>query len=102
MTVGDGFDGPVITNRDENSRAAAESVQPYASSQRRRVWLLINRYPRGLACWEVEEITGGLHQSVSATINWLYTHKWLVRDGKNKTPSGRSAHIYRAVKGGWK
>jgi hypothetical protein len=86
-------------SQDENSRDAYKSIKPYMDSQRRKVWTLIRSRPNGLACWEVEEITGGLHQSVSATINWLWKHGWLVRVGKNKTPSGRSAHIYHAVIG---
>jgi hypothetical protein len=86
-------------SRDENSQEAYNQHQPYAESQRRKVWSLIRSRPNGLACWEVEEITGGLHQSVSASINWLWRYGWLVRVGKNKTPSNRSAHIYHATFG---
>ena len=52
------FEGEIITNPDENSQAAAASMKPYVASQRRRIWLLIKHYDDGLACWEVEQITG--------------------------------------------
>lgn len=99
MSDDDDFEGKVITNPDENSQEAAESVQPYVASMRRRVWMLIGAHPDGLACWEVEQITGGLHQTVSATITWLYHWGWLYRMGKNLTPSNRKAHIYHAKRG---
>lgn len=91
------FGGPVIHNPDPNSQAAAHSVEPYAPKSRATVWRLIRDTDGGLACWQVEEITGGLHQSVSATINWLHNAGALVRVGKNKTPTGRAAYIYRAT-----
>lgn len=99
MSDDDDFEGKVITNPDENSQETAESIQPYVASMRRRVWLIIWSRPDGLACWEVEQITGGLHQTISATITWLYQHGWLIRVGKNRTPSNNPAHIYRAVRG---
>ncbi len=92
------FDGPVVTNRDMNSQAAARQHEPQAATSRRRIWLLIRAHQNGLACWEAEQLTGGLHQSVSATINWLWNHGWLVRVGFNKTPSNRRAYIYKAVR----
>lgn len=93
----DEFEGRVITNPDANSRAAAASVQPHAANARRRIFSLIQEHPEGLACWEVEQITAGLHQSVSATINWLHNHGYLARRGKNRAPSGRAAYIYVAT-----
>jgi len=95
----DDFEGRIITNPDPMSQAAAESMKPFVASQRRRIWLLIGSHPSGLACWEVEQITGMLHQSVSASINWLWKYDWLVRDGENRTPSNRRAYIYKAQRG---
>ena len=97
-TIAD-FNGPIITNRDPMSQAAAESMEPWVATQRYTVWSLIRDSPDGLACWQVEQIADMLHQSASASINWLWKHKWLIRDGENRTPSNRRAHIYKAQRG---
>jgi hypothetical protein len=87
----------VVTNPHRNSQSAARSVEGHAPASRAHVWRLIRDSPNGLACWEVEQMTGGLHQSVSATINWLRNHGALTVSGRrNKTPSDRWADIYLA------
>jgi hypothetical protein len=82
--------------------AAYRESEPYRESQRRKVWKIIRAHPQGLACWEVEEYIKqhggmGLHQSVSATINWLFNEGWVIRVGVNKTPANRRAYVYEAV-----
>jgi len=91
------FGGRVRVQDEENSEIAAESVADVAPTQRRVVWSLV-RMTGPMATWEMEKALGGLHQSVSATVNHLHRMGALVNTGeKNSTPSGRPAWIYRAV-----
>lgn len=82
------------TNRDENSRAAAESIRSWAKGDRRRVLLAIAD-GFGVTTAELEERLSGRHQTVSARVYELHRLGLIVRDGKRPTPSGRNAWIYR-------
>lgn len=71
--------------------ASAEGL----SDREREIVRLVEQHG-GLATFEVENLTGGLHQSISAAISGLYHRKRLLRpSGRTRlTPTGRRADVY--------
>ena len=55
------------TTRDENSVAAADSMEAPAQRLRRQVYDLIQRW-EPVATWELEELLNMSHQTVSARV----------------------------------
>ena len=91
--------GPGHVSGSETSEAAAESVEPSASTMRARIYGEIvrrERYdPPGLTCDEVELVTGLSHQTASARCVELKRRGLLVPVGKRPTRSARMAEILR-------
>jgi hypothetical protein len=93
------FDFTNITppaNRDPNSQAAAASIVHVAPGKRREVYLLVQQHGP-IATWQLEELTGWSHETVSARVYELHNMGAIRRVGHNLTPSGRRAHTYLAV-----
>jgi hypothetical protein len=84
---------PPPTTDDENSRAAAVSMELPAHHLRRAVFDAIAAHGP-IATWELEELLGRSHQSVSARVWELKGARLILRAGKNRTPSGRAAWRY--------
>lgn len=82
------------TNPRSIEAAASLDVVTLADREREIVTLIGER--GGLTTDEVEEITGGLHQSVSATISRLYHDRRMLRPSgrTRKTRTGRRADVY--------
>jgi hypothetical protein len=93
------FDFTKITppaNRDPNSQAAAASIVHVAPGKRREVYLLVQEHGP-VATWQLEDLTGWSHETVSARVYELHNMGAIRRVGSNLTPSGRKAHTYLAV-----
>jgi len=90
-------------NGTDTSKVAAESVKAALGKQRAVVLQLIkDAGPAGRITDEVEEITGGKHQAISARFHDLHTAGLIycnADDPKDRRPtrSGRLARIYRAI-----
>jgi len=85
---------PVHANKNPFSREAARSVEGTpARTQREAVYDLIRDHGP-IACWQLEQRLNGLHQSVSASVNYLKNNGFIVIQGMNLTPSGRRAAMY--------
>lgn len=89
-------------NGVDTSRAAARSVRSTAGKQMELVLSLIKAAgPHGRTTDEVEEMTGGKHQAISARFNDLHKAGLIYsnedRTDRRPTRSGRSARIYRAI-----
>ena len=83
----------------DTSRAAAESVRPFAVSMEAAVLEAIrNAGPMGLCDHEIEAATGFIHQTASARRRGLFL-KGLVRDSgmRRPSPSGRLAKVWVAA-----
>jgi hypothetical protein len=91
------FEGRPLSTRDPNSQAAAAALAPDAPNRRALIWAIFDRSPEPLACWQVKEMTGIPHESVSSTIHYLQRKGALKRVGKNTTPNGNPAWTLVAV-----
>lgn len=91
------------TNGTDTSDAAAASIRKIVGKQLEEVLGLIRTAGMsGRTTDEVEEITGGKHQAISARFHDLHTTGRIycnVDDSKDRRPtrSGRMARIYRAI-----
>ena len=91
---------PGFEKDSDTSEAAAESVVISAKVLkaicRRHVEAAERADPPGLTCDEVEVLTGGRHQSVSARIRELVLDGSIYDTGvRRPTRSGRGANVYR-------
>lgn len=92
------FGNPGILGRaprtpDENSTAAAESIEPVMGKMNHEVYRLIQEHgPVSTA--RLEQLTGGLHQTISARVYQLHKDGLIERVGKGVTPSGRPCWLY--------
>lgn len=100
-----GGDTPYVPphNGTDTSKAAAASVRKTVDKQAQTVLTLIRTAgARGHTTDEVEEITGGIHQAISARVHDLAKAGLIycnVDDATDRrlTRTGRKARIYRAV-----
>ena len=93
-------------NMQGTSLEAFESVYPGIMRLSTKIlWLTKEAEDKGRTCDELEVITGGLHQSVSAQIRSLVKREWLEgkkdpsdKDGleKRNTRTGRRAIVWVA------
>ena len=79
----------------ETSVAAAKSLKSTIGARSQAIYDLINEHPEGLTCEQVEIITGGLHQSVSAIIKGLRDLQFIEFSGEQRrNRTGRMAKVY--------
>lgn len=77
------------TTFDENSQAAADSMERPAQRVRRMVYDVIAQYGP-IATWQIEQRLEMPHQTVSARVWELHGDKLIAHAGKNIAPSGRA------------
>jgi hypothetical protein len=87
---------PYVAGSD-TSKAAAESVGPWAETLRGRIYVFIAHAPDGAICEEVEDALLVSHQTASARIRELALCEALADSGERRsTRSGRQAIVWRA------
>ena len=86
-----------FVNGSDTSRDAAESQRGKADSQRAAIRRLIERAGKhGMTCDEIEAVTEGKHQTVSARVSELARKYRLIVDSGERRPtrSGCKAVVY--------
>jgi hypothetical protein len=91
-----GAQGSIPFSNDTTSREAAESIEPEVNRLEQEVLSAI-KFCNGLACHEVEQMTGMAHTTASARIRGLVLKGLVYDSGQKKlTPSKRNAIVWRA------
>ena len=90
-------DRPGFEKDYDTSEAAAEAAIPTRAAMQRICLHHIREHePDGLTCDEVEVLTGGAHQSISARIRDLVLNGSIYDTGdRRNTRRGRKAAVYR-------
>ncbi len=71
------FDTPHVRGSDTSTEAAhVLDATGRANRIRTQVLALFVAYPDGLTCWEVEDLTGGSHETISSAITTLRSPKY--------------------------
>lgn len=94
------YDGtPPHVRGSDTSLAAAEAIEPHVGTQQARALAVVRAALAGATCDEVEALTGGRHQGISARLRELVQLGKIVDSGQRRaTRSGRQARIYVAVR----
>jgi hypothetical protein len=96
-------DAPATHDADTSVEAAAKVKRSGRASKRAAAMTeLYRKHPDGLTADEAEVLTGGTHQSVSATVSVLFHRGVLYDTGKRrKTRSGNNARVYAIKQEEW-
>lgn len=94
----DDYTAPFAAGR-ETSEAAAQSIEPTASSLCGQIYASLKRRgDNGLTCSEVEQLYELRHQTASARLWDLHTRSFIVDSGQRRpTTSGRKAIVWVAA-----
>ena len=97
---------PGFEKGSDTSEEAAEAAIPTRAAMQRLVRAVIvgaeTNDPPGLTCDQVEVITGGAHQTISARIRDLVLNGSIYDTGDRRlTRRGRKAAVYRIKAVGW-
>lgn len=92
----------VANYASKTSQQAAEKVLPKTGSMRRAIYEAIANHG-GLADFEIEQLLGGKHQSISAGRRGLVIDKFIADSGKTrKNETGNECTVWIVTPTDWK